>query len=155
MVRRVVSVSMLAVALVLAALGARDAGAIAKSAWDQKAVTALAKEFAAAAVAAEDIIRKEPYQAPQATNYHRLRQHARRIKNEARELEAMLSAGSGHDETLGVYENLLSEIERTRVTATKVFVTESVTERIRAARAVLEKIAPYYDAEPLGPPLAP
>jgi hypothetical protein len=56
---------------------------------------------------------------------------------------------------VGVYENLLSEIERTRVTASNVHVTSNVTERVRAAREVLERLAPYYDTRPLGPPLAP
>jgi hypothetical protein len=149
------AVSAFACCLVLVAFGARDARAIAQSAWDQAKVTAIAKELVDATVAAQDTINKEPFTSAQSTNYYRLKQHARRIRNEARELHSMLQNGEGHDQTVGVYENLLSEIERTRVTASNVHVTSNVTERVRAAREVLERLAPYYDTRPLGPPLAP
>jgi hypothetical protein len=133
-----------------AALGwgdVREARAMAESPWDQAAVSAIAKEFSESMDAVDDIIRKEPAVAAQATNFHRLKQYARRIKQEARHLETMLAKGEGHDETVGVYENLVAEIERARVTASKVYVTASVSERVAAARSVLMRLAPYYDAE--------
>jgi hypothetical protein len=111
-------------------------------------VSAIAAEFAESMTAVEDIIRKEPAVEGQATNYHRLKQHARRVRQEARHLQTMLANGDGHDETVGVYEHLVAEIERARVTASKVYVTGSVSERVAAARSVLMRLAPYYDAAP-------
>ncbi len=153
MIRSALSVAVVIGALVFAAFAARDAGALAKSAWDQAAVTALAKEFADSATAVEDIVRKEQQTPAQAQEYWRLRQQLRRIKNEARELATELKNGKGHDETLGIYENLYSEILYARDSVQRLYLTSSVTDRIKSARAVLEKLAPYYDARPLPPPL--
>jgi hypothetical protein len=153
MIRSLASLVVVGV-LALGAFAARDASALAKSPWDQAKVTAIAKEFADSATAVEDIVRKEPAVAAQAQEYWRLRQQLRRIKNESRELATELGAGKGHDETVGIYENLLSEILYARDSAQRLYLTGSVNDRIKAARAVLEKLAPYYDARPLPPPLA-
>jgi len=138
-----------ACAAALAFSNVREAQAVADTPWDQGAVSAIANELDGAVTAVEDALRKEPRTVEgQATNYYRLMQHARRVRQEVRQLQTMLASGAGHDETVGVYENLVAELERTRVTASKVFVTGSVSERVAAARSVLMRLAPYYDAEP-------
>jgi hypothetical protein len=147
--------SLVGACTVLAAALPGAAVAEAQTAWDQAHVTAIAKELVPATDAVQDALRNEPSSIAtgQARSYYRLVQTVRRIRSETKQLVAELEAGKGHDETLSVYEQLMVLLRDGREEARKTYLSSQVTEKIQAARAVLDRLAGYYDAAPLPPPL--
>jgi hypothetical protein len=150
------SASIGAVLAAIVALGAARASAEAQTPWDQAKVGAIAKELVAASDGVYDALRAEPSSSVasgQARAFYSLTQHVRRIRNESRELAGALEGGQGHDETLPIYEHMLLFVRDAREEARRVFITSPVSDRITTARGVLDRLAPYYDAKPLPPPL--
>jgi len=141
--------------LLVATLGALPARAEAQKPWDQSAVTKLAEELVPATEAVQAVLRAEPSNvgSGQSGAYYRLVQEVRRIRTEARQLEAELSAGKGHDETKPDFEFLIMTLKDAREEARKMFLSEQFQTKAAAARAILDQLAAYYDVEPLPPPL--
>jgi hypothetical protein len=126
------------------------------AAWDQAKVTALGKQLKDATKNLYDTFYKQPppqLGAGQGNDYRRLKQTMRRIQSEARELDSELSKGKGRDDTLDIYENLMSLVRDARDDARRVFTTQDVQNSAAEARKVLNELAPYYDpdAAPLQP----
>ena len=132
------------------------AGAAAELAWDQAKVTAIAQELPKAADDLRNALRNEPSGTSAGGGRRsvlRLTDTVRRIEREARHLVASLEAGKGHDETLPVMENMAVMIRDAREQAGRIFRTDSVSDRLAAGRAILDRLTPYYDMRPLPPPL--
>lgn len=136
----------LAITLVLSAANARAELA----AWDQAAVTAIAKELEKATHALYDTFVKKP--APsvgsvQSHTYYRLKQEVRLLRVEARHLAASLEKGEGREQTLPIYDHLMQLVRIARDDAAKTFNTQDVGERAAAVRGVLNRLGPYYDPD--------
>ena len=120
--------------------------------WDQERVTALGAELSEACNALYDTFLKEPVQgrgSANATDYYRLRQVVRRIKTEAKHLSSALAKGEGYDETLPIYENLMTMVRDARELAKRVFTSNYVLDKAAVTSDLLRRIAPYYDPKAL------
>ena len=141
------------VVLVLAVIAWLPSASFAElAAWDQERVTALGAELAKASDALYDTFLKEPQQqigSGQARDYYRLRQLVRRIKDQARQLSGALAKGEGYDETLPIYENLMTMVRDAREISKRTFTSNFVLDKAAAAGDVLRRIAPYYDPKAL------
>jgi hypothetical protein len=73
----------------------------------------------------------------------------RRIKLEARHLSGELEKGQGRDETLPIYEHLMTMVRDAREKAQKTFMPQPLLDKAAAAGDVLRRLAPYYDAQVL------
>jgi hypothetical protein len=150
---RILAIAVLA--LVFAVSLAAPAGAE-LAAWDQAKVAALGKQLNQAA---NDLYSTFYKQGPpqlgsgQADDYRNLKQTIRRIQSEAREFDAALAKGDGHDDTKDIYENLMELVRDAREDARRVFTTKDVLDRASAMRQLLNQVSPYYDpdAQPLQP----
>ena len=124
------------------------------TAWDQAKVTAFAKQLEDAAKSLYDTFYKQPkVGAGKSRPYYRLQQDVRRLRLDARGLSRALADGKGRDETLPAYEDLMQTVRRAQDNAREVFTTKDVQDAAATARALLNQIAPYYDADakPLDP----
>lgn len=120
------------------------------AAWDGAKATVLAHQLVAASGELYDAFFKQP--RPPATprsqrDYDRLQRDIRRIRNQARGLEADLKRGEGREQTRASFENLMVTVRWARERAQSVFTTQDVAERARAVQALLDQLAPFY-----GPP---
>ncbi|MDH3212025.1 MAG: hypothetical protein OEM05_06030 [Myxococcales bacterium] len=154
------SLRTIAALLLAGALAAPEtAGATAQLAWDQAQVTAIAQELPKAAENLRSALRNEPGPTTGSVggrrSFQRFTDIVRRFDREAKHLAASLESGQGHDETLPVFENLALLVRDGREQARRIFLTDSLSSRIAAGRAILDRLAPYYDAAPLPPPLTP
>jgi hypothetical protein len=120
--------------------------------WDQERVTALGADLEEACDALYDTFLKEPQKSRgsgQATDYYRLRQIVRRIKTEARHLSSSLAKGEGYDETLPIYEHLMTMVRDAREIAKRTFTSNYVLDKAAVTGDLLRRIAPYYDPKAL------
>ncbi len=149
------TIAALLLASVLAA--PEPASAADQLAWDQAKVTAIAQELPKAADDLRNALRNEPGPMSGSVggrrSFHRFTDTVRRFDREARQLAASLKSGKGHDETLPIMENLAVLVRDGREQARSIFRTDSISNRIAAARAILDRLTPYYDMRPLPPPL--
>ena len=150
---RTFTTSVLALAL---AFGLAAPAAAELAAWDQAKVAALGKQLNQAADDLYSTFYKQPTPAGasgQANDYRKLKQTMRRIKSEARELDSELAKGSGREDTIDIFENMMSLVRDARDDVQRVFTTKDVQDKATAMRQLLNQIAPYYDpdAQPLQP----
>lgn len=120
--------------------------------WDQERVTNLGAELTKACDALYDTFLKEPEQtigSGQSRDYYRLRQLVRRIKGEAKQLSGALAKGEGYEQTLPIYENLMTMVRDAREISRRIFTSNYVLDKAAAAGDVLRRIAPYYDPKAL------
>jgi hypothetical protein len=82
----------------------------------------------------------------QASSFLRLKDRTRLARNETRHLARQLQEGKGRDETLPVYERLMTLVRDIREDARRMFIEEPTLDKIGAAGDLLRQIAPYYDA---------
>jgi hypothetical protein len=123
-------------------------------AWEQEAVTALAAELVGAVNGLRDSMRRDAPPDTRAGAQSRLRfrllDRLRLIEAEARALQRALAGGASQDETFHIFRRI-DELRRDAADdARRMFVPEGTTQKMEAARAVLEKLRPYY--EPAEPP---
>ena len=138
------------------ALGLAGAGGAQEREWDQAKVAEIAQELPPAINDVHTALLNEVppgVAAGQDRAMRRLRDLTRRMRNEARHLATELEAGKGHEDTLPIFENLMVMLRDARVDARRMFRTEPLNEKIATARGVLDQLAPYYDAQPLPPPI--
>ena len=124
--------------------------------WDQAKVTGLAQQLEDSAKSLYDTFYKQPVPgvgSGQAQDYRRLKQEVRRVRSEASELANALAKGEGREDTLPIYENLMTKVRDARELAARVFTTQDVQQRAADTRKLLNQISPYYDpdAQPLQP----
>jgi len=117
--------------------------------WDAAKAGVVARQLVAATGELYDSFYKQP-QPPStprsARDYDRLKRDIRRIRNEARGLAADLERGEGREETRAAYESLMVTVRWARERARSVFTTQDVEERARAVAALLDQLAPFYEA---------
>jgi len=141
------------VVLVLAVTVWLPSGSFAELAqWDQERVTAIGAELSEACNALYDTFVKEPEKtigSGQSKDYYRLRQLVRRIKTEAKHLSSALAKGEGYDQTLPIYENLMTMVRDARAIAKRTFTSNYVLDKAAVTSDLLRRIAPYYDPKAL------
>ena len=141
------------VVLVLAVIAWLPSASFAELAqWDQERVTALGAELTEACDALYNTFVKEPAQtlgSGQSKDYYRLRQVIRRVKTEARHLSTALGEGEGYDQTLPIYENLMTMVRDARAIAKRTFTSNYVLDKAAVTSDLLRRIAPYYDPKAL------
>ena len=152
---RILATSCLALALA-ASLASPASAELA--AWDQAKVTAIASQLSDASSSLYSTFYKQgpPRLASgQGTDYRALKQKVRRIQSESKELASALAKGDGRDDTLDIYDNLMTLVRDAREDARRVFSTKDVQDAAGKVRQLLNQIAPYYDpdAVPLQPAL--
>lgn len=138
--------SLMAVGLVTA----QAAGAEPK-AWDQAAVTALAKELAAAA----GDVRQSVRQSPQGTsagrasrNRHQALDDLRVIENSINHLARRLEAGEGREDTRPTYQRIVTLRNDIAMRARRALILEPTLTKLETARGLLEQLSPYYEDAP-------
>lgn len=120
--------------------------------WDAEKVSELARKLATEVSAIDRVMRSGQLGDQSRRDFYRLRETVRRMRNETRRLADLLEAGSGHDETLPIFEQLGVQVRDAREIGNRMFITTGLQARFAAARAVLDELAKYYDAHPLPPP---
>ena len=123
----------------------------APQAWDQAKVTDLGKQLEAATSDLWTTFRRQPRPTigqGQANSFFRLQQQIRQLRSEARSLSRSLQGGAGHDETLPSFESMMQTIRIAQANARRVFTGVDVREKADAARAVLNQMIPFYQADP-------
>lgn len=139
-------------------LWASVASAEPQKAWNAREVNAIAAELPAAVDALRDEMRATPEPPVGSGNrrdYYRFEQHLRLIRTDARRLARTLASGEDHDQTLPTVEHLLMLVRSARDVGRGMFWTEPMEEKVAAARAILDRLTPYYDVEALPPPIVP
>lgn len=138
-------------AVVAVSILALAAPASAVEPWDQEKVTELGKQLETATNDLWQTFRRQPRPTigqGQANSYFRLQQQLRSLRSEARSLSRSLQGGAGHDETLPSFESMMQTIRIAEDNARRVFSGVEVREKADAARAVLNQMIPFYQADP-------
>jgi hypothetical protein len=139
-------IRLLAMMLFLSAPNARAELA----AWDQAKVSALAKDLARATDAVHETFIQEPppnLGSMQNESYYRLKHCVWMLRGEAHVLVKSLEEGEGREQTMWIYEILMSLARSVRYEAPYVFVAKAVGEQAAAVRGVLNQLGPYYDPD--------
>lgn len=138
-------------AVVAVSILALAAPASAVEPWDQEKVTELGKQLETATNDLWQTFRLQPRPTMaqgQARSYFRLQQQLRALRTEARHLSRALQGGAGHDETLPSFESMMQTIRAAEDNARRVFSGVEVRQKADAARAVLNQMIPFYEADP-------
>jgi hypothetical protein len=121
-------------------------------AWDQAAVTSLAaqlaKESDAAWVSVLDLPNLGQVGTGDAADSSRLQYKTRRIREQAMGLSAALTAGQGRKETLPQVEDLGEQADDLRIIVQRMFMDDSVKQKLATARATWWQLLPYYGIKP-------
>jgi hypothetical protein len=137
----------LALALGLLCAGSGAAGADVQ-AWDPEKVQTLAEQLRVATNALYDAFYKQPIPGvAQNKVYYRLKQDIRTVRADTRHLSDALAHGAGRDETLPIWQDLRQAVQRAIDHAPSVFTTRDVDQKARAAAAILDQLAPYYEPD--------
>jgi uncharacterized membrane protein YccC len=119
--------------------------------WDQAQVTSIAKELAAAVRDLRDAFRREgspSREQMQSRAYNQLMDNLRLIRSETAHLARELEASKGHDETFPVFRRIGMLVRDAQRLTPRLFIQESVQQRIDPARALWDKLQPYYGNAP-------
>lgn len=120
------------------------------AAWDQAKVTGLAKELEAATDALYQTFRQQPppnVGSMHSQSYYRLKQLVRMLHGQVDVFATALREGDGRDQTVWMYETVMSLTRSARLEAGRVFVAKDVGERAAAVRGVLNQLGQYYDPD--------
>ncbi len=138
-------------ALVAVVLFGVPAQATEREAWDPAALTELSGKLVESVKDLRDSARRQPpatIASGQSRARFRLIDLLRLIEQECRALRDALAAGEGHDQTISIFERIEEMRVRAAEEARRMFLPVQTMDKIKAARGVLEKIRPYYDAKP-------
>ena len=138
-------------ALVAVVLFGAPAQATERKEWDPAALTALSAELADSVKDLRASARRQPpntIASGHAQSRHRLIDTLRLIELECKTLRDAIAAGEGHDQTISIFERIDVMRVKAAEEARRMFLPVQTTDKIKAARGVLEKIRPYYDAKP-------
>jgi hypothetical protein len=121
------------------------------AAWDRARVAGLAKDLATATDTLYETFMQQPpppnLGSMQSESYYLLKHRVRMIRGEARVLVRSLEEGDGREQTVWIYENLMSHTRSARYEAPEVFIAKDVGERAASVRGVLNQLGPYYDPD--------
>lgn len=116
--------------------------------WDPERVKSLAEQLQVATNALYDAFYKQPIPGvAQNKVYYRLKQDIRTLRTDTRHLSDALAHGAGRDETLPIWQDLTQAVQSAIDHAASVFTTRDVDQKARAAAAILDQLAPYYDPD--------
>ena len=124
--------------------------------WDQAKVTDLAKQLATVTSDLSNSFRKQPVPtkgSPQRQSHFLLTRQLRDIRRSADALSSALQAGGDRKATLARYQSLMQRVRTARDHARRITAGTEVTQKADAARDILNKMAPFYDAN--AAPMAP
>lgn len=133
-----------------------SAGSAQLANWNQERVTKLAAVLKERTAALYDTFYKEPVPTigtAQARSYYRVKELVRRIRREARQLSDQLDKGAGREETLPIYENLMTMVRDAQEEARRTFTSDTILNSAASAGDALRQISPYYDPEALRNPV--
>jgi hypothetical protein len=120
------------------------------AAWDQAKAAGLAKELETATDALYQTFLQQPpptLGTMQSHSYLRLKQLVRMLRGQVDVFARSLEEGEGRDETVWMYETVMSLARSARLEAARTFVVKDVSERATAVRQVLNRLGPYYDPD--------
>ena len=117
-------------------------------AWDQAEVSEIASELVPAVEAAYAELRLRQIGDRNPREFYQLRETTRRVRSEARRLADGLAAGEGHDPTLSVFEQLLLQVHDAREIAQRIFLPSPLHDKLAAAGALVDRLAPFYTEAP-------
>jgi hypothetical protein len=139
----------LAVALLVTSLTAHAQ----TQAWNQEVVTTLAGELEKSVSGLRDVVRGSPNLQNPAykRKMYEIMDNLRLIEQSATSMHAALKKGAGMEETLPTYKRLQQIRRDTVVLAQRVDITAVTRPKLDEAKGILEKIEPYYPAEPDAP----
>lgn len=119
--------------------------------WDQTRVTNMAKELVDKVQGVADALRQGPQSnigSGQSASFYRFKQEVRRIRIEAKHLHSQLADGKSREETMPVFEDLVSMRNSAGSEARRLFMPDQTLAAITSAGDVLNRIRPYYKEEP-------
>ncbi|MFI5314540.1 MAG: hypothetical protein ACHQ6T_02485 [Myxococcota bacterium] len=145
-------VTLTAFVLVQSFGGARDASAQTIP-WNQEVVTARAGELEKAVSGLREVVRGSPNLQNPGTRRitYQILDNLRMIEQASVSLHASLKNGDGMEETLPTYMRLQQIRRDTAVLAQRVDITAVTQPKLDKAKDLLEKIEPYYPAQPEAP----
>jgi hypothetical protein len=120
------------------------------AAWDQAKVAGFAKELETATDALYQTFLQQPppnLGSMQSESYYRLKQLVRMLHVNVDVFAKSLEEGERRDQTVWMYETLMSLARSARLEAGRVFVAKDVGERAAAVRGVLNRLGPFYDPD--------
>jgi hypothetical protein len=120
------------------------------AAWDQAKVAGFAKELETATDALYQTFLQQPppnLGSMQSESYYRLKQLVRMLHVNVAVFAKSLEEGERRDQTVWMYETLMSLARSARLEAGRVFVAKDVGERAAAVRGVLNRLGPFYDPD--------
>jgi hypothetical protein len=119
------------------------------AAWDRAKVAGLAQELRTATDTLYEAFLQQPTPtlALQADAYHQLKQLVRMLHSQVSVLDKALEEGDGRDETVWIYETVMSLARSARLEAARASVAPEVSERVTAVRRALNQLGPYYDPD--------
>lgn len=120
------------------------------AAWDQAKVAGFAKELETATDALYQTFLQQPppnLGSMQSEPYYRLKQLVRMLHVHVDVFAKSLEEGERRDQTVWMYETLMSLARSARSEAGRVFVAKDVGERAAAVRGVLNRLGPFYDPD--------
>lgn len=151
--------SRLAVAAGLVSLLAVAApGALAETAWDQKAVTDLATKMAKSVKDLNLTVKKNPEAqagSPQRRAQFNARESLRLMVNVSQRLASQLQAGEDKDATLGTFKRFQSLRRDAEDEGRKGNIPAPTLEKLVSAQALMDQLAPYYEDAPAAAAPAP
>jgi hypothetical protein len=119
-------------------------------AWDQTRLSRIANDLANATDALQGtFIQQSPpnSESMQSELYYQLKHLVWLLDVQADLLVKSLEEGDSREQTLWIYEILVSAARSARYEARRVFVAEDVGKRAAAVRGVLNELGPYYDPD--------
>lgn len=133
------------------AAGLATSAAAELAAWDQKRVTAMAKELADAVGKASveaDKGKGSRVDVGKERSYYELREDLRLAKNSARHLAKQLESGKGREETYPTYRRLKTIRNDAAENARRAVMPDETVAAITAAGGLMLRLRPYYEEEP-------
>ena len=122
------------------------------TAWDQEKVTAVAAELMAATGDLQTTLRRQPPPTlgqPGRRAFHQLRDDVATIDSTARRLHGALTEGAGREETFPTYRRMISSVRSASDEIGRISLGEPATGKLQAAGAVLRRLRPFYEEEPV------
>lgn len=143
--------SLAATAGLVSMLVALTPAAIAETAWDQKAVTALAAEVAASLKDLNITVKKNPQAqvgSPQRRAQYNARESLRLLVNVSQRLVSQLRSGEDKDATLPTFKRMQSLRRDAEDEGRKGQIPGPTLEKVVAMQALMDRLAPYYEEAP-------
>lgn len=131
----------------LVSAGIASGEEIESKAWDQQAVTAIAKDLAESLSEVEDAFRNEPgnmMPTGDQRSRHAAKQDLRRLRRETRHLARELESGMGREETLNIFLKVQELTHDAARNGKRAALTKPTLDHVEEGRTHLMKLAPYF-----------